>query len=138
MIIYTSTIIYIICLIAWAVSPTNDFNKPNIKETEDKKLVNVSRNKYFNISSIFRSTTLHFGPFKNSFVIDEAETSVICPSTAQDCKTLSGDCIKCNFTTNCTYGSEIVVECEPKPTVQCNEPRKFIRKTICQFCYQAD
>ena len=41
-----------------------------------------------------------------------------CPSNV-NCHKLGGDCINCNFDTNCIYNKPMTVTCWPKPEVVC-------------------
>ncbi|KAK3595173.1 hypothetical protein CHS0354_002773 [Potamilus streckersoni] len=58
-----------------------------------------------------------------------------CPDNAS-CSNLGGQCLSCDFSYNCTYGTYQTTNCTVKPNITCIGDRMFIRHYECRYCYQ--
>ncbi|XP_063990869.1 TM2 domain-containing protein almondex isoform X2 [Diachasmimorpha longicaudata] len=61
----------------------------------------------------------------------------MCP-IGKMCTDLSGDCLKCEMTTNCVYGATYTANCTAPEPVDCVGKRKFSKEFICRYCYQTE
>lgn len=63
----------------------------------------------------------------------------ICP-VGVACTYLAADCLQCNFSRKCDYGSPqlLNVSCWPRPHVNCTGPQEVKRQYRCRYCYQLD
>lgn len=60
-----------------------------------------------------------------------------CPSNVE-CDKLGTECLSCQCSLECQYGSEATAVCQAPKEIECLGPRTFDRKFICQYCYQSD
>ncbi|XP_011307206.1 TM2 domain-containing protein almondex isoform X1 [Fopius arisanus] len=59
----------------------------------------------------------------------------MCP-VGEMCTDLSGDCLKCDMTTNCVYGTTYTANCTAPEPIDCVGERTFSKQYICRYCYQ--